>query len=70
MSAITKKLAEVYRRAITPGVEGYISNDVEAAQRAAVENVKRNVLARHALYTMVAEWAAAKEKTKKWSLRK
>jgi hypothetical protein len=70
MTKRTAKIAEVCRRAVTQNRKGYISNDIAASRLASVNNVKRTVIARHALNSVVDEWLTVKEEHKKWRLGK
>jgi hypothetical protein len=70
MSERTARIAEVCRRAVTPGDEGHISTDHAAARLASVENVKRNIINRRAANLVVDEWHKAKEEMQKRSLHR
>lgn len=69
MTKGTARIAEVCRRAVTPGAEGYISTEIEAVQRTAVENVKKKIIAGKQLRSVLDEWKAAREEHKKWRLQ-
>jgi hypothetical protein len=65
----TARIAEVCRRAISGDTE-HLSNDMPALRRVAVENVKQTIIRQHKTNAIIDECTAAKEASKKWSLRK
>jgi phosphotransferase system IIA component len=58
------------RRAITSIGDEIISNDLQELRRTAVDNVTNIVLRQRKTNAIIDEWLAAKDVSKKWSLRK
>jgi phosphotransferase system IIA component len=58
------------RRAITTNGERAISIDFQELSRTAVDNVTNIVVRQRKTNTIIDEWMAANEASKKWSLRK
>ena len=57
-------------KAISPTGDAPISTDFQELRRIAVDNVTKIVHRQRKTNAIIEEWLAAKEASKKWSLRK
>jgi hypothetical protein len=64
----TETLKRAYRRTLE-NQRGF-DTDIPTSRRMAVANVKKKIISRQAINSVVDEWLTAKEQQKKWNLRK